>query len=150
MNTARIVTVLVAMAFLPLVMPVQAAMAHGVDLSIAPRDGIEVVATFEGGEAMAEAQVAVFVPDEPAEPWLTGTTDEEGRFFFVPDATMAGTWEVQVRQAGHGGIVRIEVSEAGTAEEVRTGLSNLQKAVMALAVIWGSVGTALYFRRRAA
>lgn len=139
------------MAFLLLALPTQVAMAHGVDITTAPQQGTDVVVTFDTGEPMVGAQVAVFTPEDPADPWLTGITDENGRFFFVPDANLPGTWEVRVRQAGHGDFVRIEVEPDGVVEATESSLSGLQKALMVLSVAWGSVGTALYFfRRRAA
>lgn len=125
------------------------ALAHGVDLSFEPRKGVEVVATYEAGTPMAGAQVAVFAPGEPAEPVMTGVCDENGRFFFVPDADKPGIWEVRVRDAGHGGLLRVEVAEDGLATSSGgTGLSLAQKAAMAVAVSWGFLGTALFFRRK--
>lgn len=151
MSTTRIPTLFAAMAFLLLALPTQVAMAHGVDITTAPQQGTDVVVTFDTGEPMVGAQVAVFTPEDPADPWLTGITDENGRFFFVPDANLPGTWEVRVRQAGHGDFVRIEVEPDGVVEATESSLSGLQKALMVLSVAWGSVGTALYFfRRRAA
>ncbi len=149
MDSVRALTLIVTMAFLVLAMPAEVALGHGVELSVAPHESIEVNAAYEAGEPMAGAQVAVFAPGEPAEPWLRGSVDEEGRFFFVPDSDRPGTWEVQVRQAGHGGIVRIEVEPAGVVEVTGGGLTPLQKALMAACVLWGSIGTALYFKRRA-
>lgn len=167
----------VALALLASAIPAQAAFAHGVDLSITPREGVEVKAAFDGGEPMAGAQVSVFAPGEPDEPWLVGTADEDGRFFFVPDPELPGTWEAQVRQAGHGGTVEIEVEPAGAgqateaadpappaetppaqaapggpatpAQTTAGGLTTLQKALMIACVIWGAIGTALYFKRKA-
>ncbi len=152
MNRVRPLIVSVAMAALALALPAPAAMAHGVDLTAGTVEGVEVTAVFDGGGGpMAGAQVTVFAPDDPARPWMTGTTDEEGRFFFVPDAALPGTWDVQVRQAGHGGIVRVEVTAEGAEVAAdAAGLPVTQKALMALAVAWGALGTALYFRRRAA
>lgn len=125
-----------------------AALAHGVSLSYEPREGVEVVARFEGGSPMAGAQVAVFAPGEPAEPVETGVTDDEGRYFFTPDAERPGTWEVRIRDAGHGGLLRVQVEDDGVSGQADAGFSGLQKAAMAAAVSWGFVGTALYFRRK--
>lgn len=150
MDIARITTLIVAMAFLLPALPVQAAMAHGVDVIVTPREAVEVVASFDGGDPMSGAQVTVFAPEDPAEPWLQGTADEEGRFYFVPDPARPGTWEVRVRQAGHGEIIRLEVDDSGIAGTSGTGLTALQKVLMAAAVGWGAIGTALYFKRRAA
>jgi nickel transport protein len=97
---------------------------------------------------MAGAQVAVYAPDDPTTPWLTGVCDDEGVFSFTPDTSKPGTWDVQVRLAGHGGIIHIPVGEGAAASGGLGGYSWLQIAIMATCVIWGSIGTALYFRRR--
>ncbi|MEM6716632.1 MAG: carboxypeptidase-like regulatory domain-containing protein, partial [Cyanobacteria bacterium P01_C01_bin.147] len=101
------------------------------------------------GEPMAAATVQVFAPDDPQTPVQSGLTDASGRFVFVP--TTAGTWEVSVRQAGHGDIAAIPVEAGGLVASEFTndaGLSWLQRGVVVGAVIWGCVGTALYFGRR--
>jgi nickel transport protein len=131
-----------------LIMPVQAS-AHGVDISAVVLKGVEVTALYDSGQPMAGGQVRIYAPDEPLEPWLTGISDEEGKFFFVPDYSRPGLWEVQVRLAGHGDLIRVEVTaaeEAVTAGQV--GLGTLQKLIIALSVVWGAVGTAFFFSRR--
>jgi nickel transport protein len=124
------------------------AMAHGVELSYSAREGIEITAGYDSGGAMAGAQVTVYAPGKPSEPWMSGACDESGRFFFVPDTDLPGTWEVRVRQAGHGDIVRIEVERGEVAAGGTTGFTTAQKIAMAAAITWGFAGTALYFRRR--
>ena len=123
-------------------------LAHGI--SIEYRSDIEIViaARYDTGTPMAGAQVAVYAPGTPDTPWLTGICDDEGRFSFTPDAYRPGTWDVQVRLAGHGGIIHIPVGESAATTGGVGGYSYLQIALMAACVIWGSLGTALYFRRR--
>jgi nickel transport protein len=131
-----------------LMLPLKVA-AHGVQISSVMVSGVEIKALYDSGQPMAGGQVNVYAPDDPLEPWLTGICDEQGKFFFIPDYSKPGLWEVQVRLAGHGDLVRIEIT--GSEEAIATGttgLSSLQKAVMALTVIWGAVGTALFFSRR--
>ncbi|MGF1496695.1 MAG: carboxypeptidase regulatory-like domain-containing protein [Elainellaceae cyanobacterium] len=145
------------------------AIAHGTQIEYRTTQALEVQASYDTGKPMANAQVVVYAPDNPAEPWLTGTTDEQGRFTFTPDPSLPGQWDVQVRQAGHGDIVSIPLGEP-VAEAAETGgdaaeaeaavamvsnsvsgsteLDPLQKAVMAGAVIWGFIGTALFFMAR--
>lgn len=131
------------------------AIAHGVTLEYQMTQALEIQAAYDSGEPMAEAQVTVYAPAAPATPWLQGTTDQQGRFVFVPDGTQPGTWEVKVRQAGHGDIVSIPI-QAGTdqlafrttASETTAGYTPLQKGLMGAAVIWGFVGTALFFAKR--
>ena len=129
-------------------LPLAVVQAHGVELEYIERDAIEVTARYDSGAPMAEAQVAVFAPGSPAEPWLTGACDSDGRFVFIPDPDRPGLWEVRVRQAGHGGLLRIEVGESGIDLVGSTGFTGPQILIMTAAVIWGLIGTALYFSRR--
>jgi nickel transport protein len=130
-----------------LVLPAQA-LAHGVNIEYSSDVEIVIVAKYDTGTPMAGAQVAVYAPDDPTTPWLTGVCDDEGVFSFTPDTSIPGTWDVQVRLAGHGGIIHIPVGEGAAGSGGLGGYSWLQVAIMAACVIWGSVGTALYFRRR--
>lgn len=149
------------------------AIAHGVGITYEATEAIALQANYDSGEPMAEAQVTVYSPEDPSTPWLTGTADQSGRFVFAPDTSTPGNWEVQVRQAGHGEILNIPIggeegvlgaSADGTSESglsVASGESNSQiasgigdnlsvpqKGLMAVSVIWGFVGTALFFLAR--
>lgn len=123
------------------------ASAHGVRIQSQAASAIAIQATYDSNQPMADAQVQVFSPGNLQTPVFTGTTDSEGRFLFLPDAP--GDWEVSVRQAGHGEIVVIPVSAAGelAVNSQSTGLTGLQRGIVIGAVIWGCVGTALYFYR---
>lgn len=105
------------------------AQAHGVKLEYQNTQAIQIQAAYDTGEPLAQAQVAVFAPDDPAKPWLTGTTDDQGRFVFTPDEAQTGGWEVQVRQAGHGDIVTIPLSgsTANATASARAAEKKLQK-----------------------
>jgi nickel transport protein len=143
-------------------------LAHGVVLEHRQVSSVEVLAQFDTGEPMANAQVLVYAPANPNEAWQQGTTDDQGRFSFVPDADQPGSWEVMVRQAGHGAIATIPVSaedEAGATGggdesaptatvpatnagiSPSTNLSPVQRGITIGSVIWGFVGTALFFAR---
>ncbi|MBD2461020.1 carboxypeptidase regulatory-like domain-containing protein [Oscillatoria sp. FACHB-1407] len=139
------------------------AIAHGVGITYEAAQAIALQANYDSGEPMAEAQVSVYSPDDPSTPWLKGTADESGRFVFVPDSSIPGNWEVQVRQAGHGEILIIPIGgESGVLGDTTTNgesnsqiasgigdnLSLPQKGLMAASVIWGFVGTALFFIAR--
>ncbi|NER80846.1 MAG: carboxypeptidase regulatory-like domain-containing protein [Leptolyngbya sp. SIO1D8] len=124
------------------------AIAHRVQIQSRTTTAVQIQATYDSGEPMAEAQVQVYSPEDPETPLFSGTADESGRYLFVPD--QPGDWEVSVRQAGHGDIAVIPVSEAGNIAIEFTndiGLTGLQRGIVAGAVAWGCVGTALYFRR---
>jgi nickel transport protein len=141
-------------------------LAHGVVLGYEPVSGVEIQARYDNGDPMAEAQVAVYAPDNPTEPWMQGTTDEQGNFTFTPDASQPGNWEVMIRQAGHGGIVTVPVEGAiaeaegspdpdhgeapvavAPATDSSENLSSVQQGIAIGAVIWGFIGTALFFSR---
>jgi nickel transport protein len=122
--------------------------AHGVNIEYTSDVEIEIIAKYDTGEPMAGAQVVVYAPDDPTNPWLTGVCDDEGRFSFTPDASKPGIWDVQVRLAGHGGIIHIPISTDTAAKDGSGGYGHLQIVVMAVCVVWGSIGTALYFSRR--
>lgn len=141
------VAAVIWMLVLALLLPAPA-LAHGVNIQYSSDIEITIVARYDSGEPMSGAQVAVYAPDDPTTPWLTGVCDDEGRFSFTPDASKPGTWDVQVRLAGHGGMVHIPVGEGAAASGGIGGYSYLQLGLMAACVIWGSIGTALYFRRR--
>ncbi|MBE9191159.1 carboxypeptidase regulatory-like domain-containing protein [Gloeocapsopsis crepidinum LEGE 06123] len=139
------------------------AIAHGVRMQARETQAIEVNAEYDNGEPMAEAQVTVYAPNDPATPWLEGTTDNNGNFVFAPDSSQSGNWSIQVRQAGHGSIVNIPVegnqAQAGgngTTEaessvsgvaNTRTNFTPLQTILMGATGVWGFIGTALFFMR---
>lgn len=122
--------------------------AHGVVLNYTSDVTIEITARYDSGTPMSGAQVAVYTPNDPTTPWLTGVCDEKGRFSFVPDTSQPGTWDVQVRLAGHGGIIHVPVGGDSVAASGGGGLSHLQIGLMIACVVWGTVGTSLYFSRR--
>ncbi|MEA5450470.1 carboxypeptidase regulatory-like domain-containing protein [Leptolyngbya sp. CCNP1308] len=140
------------------------AIAHGVTVEHRQVSAVEIEARFETGEPMANAQVLVYAPGNPTEPWQQGNTDDQGRFNFAPDVAQPGSWEVMVRQAGHGVLTTIPVadpslensaSSPGTEAEAEsnslvsssTGLSPVQQGITIGSVIWGFIGTALFFAR---
>lgn len=122
--------------------------AHGARIEYKVATTIEVTASYDDGRPMAGGQVTVYAPDDPSKPWLTGLCDENGKFTFTPDPTKPGTWDVQVRQAGHGDILHIPIAEGKGAMGGSTGYTSLQVALMSACVIWGFLGTALFFSRR--
>ena len=145
----KLVASLILALTLCLVLPMQA-YAHGAKIEYTVDMVIEIVAKYDSGEPMAGAQVSVYAPDDLSTPWITGVCDDEGRFSFTPDTSKPGTWDVQVRQAGHGDIVHIPIGGGSAGTGGAGGYTPLQIVLMAACVIWGSVGTALYFSRRRA
>lgn len=150
------------------------AIAHGVKIEHKTTQAIEIKASYDSGEPMINARVTVYAPDDPAKAWLTGSTDKKGNFIFIPDASKSGYWEVKVRQAGHGAIATIPVESFGLdtanipldtknnddkVEKNRTvkistyltstssELRPMQKLLAIASVVWGLVGTSLFFWR---
>lgn len=140
-----LIAVFISAAALFLVLPFPAH-AHGARITYTLGMTVEIVAAYDSGEPMSGAQVTIYAPDNPTKPWLTGICDDEGRFSFTPDTTIPGTWDVQVRQAGHGDIVHIPIGDA-SAGSGSGGNTPLQIVLMSVCFIWGCIGTALYFWR---
>jgi len=134
---------------------IEGAIAHGVAMQYQTAQAIAVQANYDTGAPLANAQVTVYAPDSER-PWLKGTTDEQGKFTFTPDPNKAGTWQVKARLAGHGDVLNIPVDSEGSAIATNgqpklgeaAGYTPLQKGVMAASIIWGAIGTALFFLGR--
>lgn len=101
-----------------------------------------VRAFYDSGEPIAQARVLVFAPDE-SEPWLETVTDPQGGVAFIPDKK--GEWVLQIRaDGGHG--LRINLNSETTGTSSKTSL--VRKIAGSLLVIWGTIGTVLFFQRR--
>ena len=127
------------------------AAGHGAFVDVTETRAVAIDVRYDTDEPMTEAQVSVFAPDDPARPWRVGQTDAAGRFAFVPD-DRAGRWAIQVRQAGHGAMGYVEVGVAAgitLTSAATAGADPLQRLLMVASVVWGCIGTALYFRRNA-
>lgn len=131
-------------------------LAHGANIQYRETSAIAIQAKYDDGTPMANAQVVIYAPSDRATPWLKGETDSQGNFSFVPDTDPqnAGDWDIKVRQSGHGDITSIPIGKSTSTNVSQTqvtssgaGYSAAQKAVMAAAVGWGFVGTALFFAR---
>ncbi|QGG46244.1 carboxypeptidase regulatory-like domain-containing protein [Heliorestis convoluta] len=123
------------------------AWAHGTRLEYEADITIHVRAAYDTQEPMDGGHFFVFKPGA-SEPWLEGQCDDDGRFSFTPDRDVAGTYVVQVQHTGHGATIDIPVGDSMPLKGVQQDVSSLQKAVMIGSVLWGFVGTALYFSRR--
>lgn len=123
------------------------AFSHGTKYEIVKTGRIGIKAMYDSGEAISNADVLVFPPRETSAS-VTEKADSAGVFYFTPDR--AGTWTFQVRDGtGHGMRINLDIDESLiiVGETVPgSGLSIAQKILMALCVVWGSIGTALYFK----
>ena len=123
--------------------------AHGTKYEIISEEIIGIKALFDTGEPLANAKILIFAPDE-TEVTYTTKSDSNGVFYIIPDK--AGTWTMQVRDKdGHGMRINLVVSESMqlmSDRENKIGMTYLQKIIAALCVIWGCIGTALYFKRK--
>jgi len=121
--------------------------AHGAHIQYTS-SGIEITAKYDNGEPMSGAQIVIYTPDDLSNAWLTGTLDDGGKFTFNPDTSITGNWKVKVRLAGHGDIINIPVGIDGEGSGSDSSYSVLQIVLMSICVIWGTIGTALFFVRR--
>lgn len=99
-------------------------------------------------EPMKQAQVLIFPPNQQKYTKKT-KTDELGCFYLTPDQT--GTWIIQVRgDGGHAIRINLPITDSQLASQVTRGSSYsiLQKVIMLLSVLWGTIGTVLYFHNR--
>lgn len=75
---------------------------------------LEFTSIFSSGEPVEDAQVLIYAPNNPDEPWGELTTDETGSFSFVPDASIPGNWEVRIeKDLGHLDIWTVPVNTVG-------------------------------------
>lgn len=145
---------------LSLLSKVPGAYAHGALVEVNPAT-VEIKAAFDTGEPMDNAQVRVYSPADLEMPVIVGETDSEGKFVFSPDTSLSaaeGRWEVMVRKAGHGQTTSFELGNGVLQTTIDPYTDSLaasqsrftpQHWISVAAIIWGFVGTALYFKARA-
>lgn len=92
-------------------------LAHAVETNyLMSADELEMQAIYSTGEPLAGVEVRVFAPGNASEPWMTGTTDAEGRFSFLPDGAQQGEWQVDINmeaEDGHGDSLTVPVGAQG-------------------------------------
>lgn len=126
------------------------AIAHGTEISYRVQATIDIEAYFDTGEPMANAQITIYAPNDPVNAWLQAEADENGRFTFVPDPEIPGIWDVAIRTTGHGEMINIPVTDVATGglaigSSGSGGQTLAQRLLMGGSILWGGIGTALYF-----
>lgn len=125
------------------------AYSHGTEYEIIRSELVVIRASLDTGEAMAESDVLIFAPGETDVSDKT-ITDKDGVFSFLPDKP--GTWIIQVRgKEGHGLRINLDIDESlklAADQNLSSAIPLLQKIVMVICVLWGFIGTFLYFKRR--
>ena len=123
--------------------------AHGTMIDVtADGNTVQVTALFETNEPMADAQIIVYAPDNPRDPWHTGVADANGSYQFDLDSTRTGEWAVTIRTAGHGEIVYLNVARDGTISVAQNGeRSTWRTILLAGVVVLAFGGIAYYFRQ---
>jgi len=89
------------------------AWAHQVETFYFMNDELEFQSTFSTGEPFVGATVEIYAPNDLDQPWMTLTTDEEGRFAFLPDESIPGDWEIAIEQEGHADYWTVPVGTEG-------------------------------------
>lgn len=124
------------------------AFAHGTKYEIIEPRTITIKAMFDTGTPMSGSKVLVFRPGA-TKSFKSISTDDNGIFLITPDAP--GIWTFQVRdKSGHGMRINLDIDDSLKIKgNSRTGgINYIQKTIMALTVVWGFIGTALYFKRK--
>ena len=99
-----------ALALLMAILMSSISEAHGTDIQLTINENrVEILALFDTGEPMSNAQITVYAADNPQEVWLSGEADGDGRYSFAVDSSISGEWGISVRTAGHGELLYFDV-----------------------------------------
>lgn len=128
--------------------PMVGAHGTGVTYTVAEDNNVTLEALYDDGEPMAEAQVVVYAPSDPETAYLRGVADAEGRYTFEVDTAIAGSWDVTVRTAGHGDIVRITVTDGGEIRPMDAAGFAIPRQLLAVVVIAALGGIAYFYSRK--
>jgi len=133
------------------------AWAHQVETFYTLGDQLEFQSTFSSGEPFTGATVTIYSPNDADQPWQTLTTDNEGRFAFVPDKAIPGDWEIAIESddLSHADYWTVPVGEEGIIYDGivldSTHDQHYLAAAFTFAPLMMTVGTGLgwaFFRRR--
>ena len=130
-------------------------LAHAVETNYLLSSDLEIKSNYSTGEPLEKAEVVIYAPNNPSEPWMVGNMDEQGRFSFMPDLSIPGDWEVQINQEGHEDFLtipvkdkKIEVDEISKVDNRDIHYASIPlESVGAIAAVAG-IGAAFIFRHR--
>lgn len=120
---------------------------HGI-VAVRVAGGVGVQVAYDDGTPVSFSDVKVFAPDAGEKATLTGMTDRNGCFLFLPDT--GGVWRVTVDD-GMGHAVTHDVSPDGWDPEPvrkRPRIPKRDGVVVGLALIFGVFGWASFLRLR--
>ncbi|MGD1852234.1 MAG: hypothetical protein ACFCBU_17150 [Cyanophyceae cyanobacterium] len=151
---------LLGVAIAPLTLAVLPSVAHAhaitTDYRLLPErvNTLEIQSTFSEIESFPNAPVVVYSPNNPDQPWMTGTTDENGKFNFQPEPGVTGVWSVEIGEdshwdqldipVGNRGIELDQISQGDRSPQLADHLANHSHAPITVAVaslILGSIAT---------
>ena len=111
---------------------------------------LEIQSTFSEVESFPGAPVVVYSPENPDQPWILGTTDEEGKFSFQPEPGVTGIWSVEIGEDSHWDQLNVPVGDRGIElDQISRGDRAIQVAnhshspipIAAAGLILGSIAT---------
>ncbi|MCK4798660.1 MAG: hypothetical protein KAT05_14880 [Spirochaetes bacterium] len=140
---------LIILIFIYLIFSIISIYSHGVNCDFIT-NGIGIKMHYDGGAPFSYAEVTLYSPDDYKNPYLKSQTDKQGLYFFKPNKP--GEWIILIRdKKGHGIRKNIKVGPDGLLVQLNktsTRINLAQKIILAICVIWGMIGTALFFIRR--
>ena len=121
--------------------------AHGTDYEVYTNGIVGIKAMYDTGVVMENSSVLIFAPNE-ADVFIETVTDKNGFVCFKPDRP--GTWILQVRGDGvHGMRINLNIDENMLImKEEDNSAEYVQKIIMAICVVFGLIGTALFFKTK--
>lgn len=125
--------------------------AHGVNYTLDKTECMIISVKYDDGEPMRYGEVKIYSPDDQKVEYQNGRMDKLGQFAFYP--TKEGEWKIIVSD-GMGHAVTAKVAHAGNNEAdmkkaVQSGgLKKGQKLIMAICVVWGFIGLALFLKAK--
>lgn len=122
--------------------------SHGAKLEYKSNVTYEIKGSYDTGEPLSNAQVIVYAPSNPKIPFKKGFADGEGKYLLEFNPKDKGDYLVQFRKGGHGASITINNSDNVQRIKGDTGINFSQRIIMIACVLWGFVGTTLFFIAR--